>query len=116
MLKSKYRFSFLLEMLISIFFFILSATLCIQLYAQASQMNTEANEKKELLEYAENYIESTSHYERNDFYLDQNYKKKKKGVYHVMISYSDSKHLYRMKITKKNHQLLNLSFYKEASQ
>lgn len=113
MLREKYRFSFLLEMLICIFFFILSATLCIQLYARANQMNSEANEKKELLEYAENYIESTSHYEIKDFYLDENCKEIKKGIYHVVISYSNSKHLYQMKITKKNHLLLNLSFYKE---
>lgn len=116
MIKSRYRFSFLLEMLVSIFFFILSATLCIQLYAKACQLNTEANEKKKLLEYAQDYIENTDDYEVKDYYLDQDFQEKKKGCYHVMISYSKEKKVYQIKVNKKDTELLKLSFYKEASQ
>lgn len=107
--SSSHTFSFLLEFVIILFFFAISSLLCIQLFTSAIHINTVSNEKKELLEYAENYIE-TKDVNESTYYLNSNFKESKKGIYKVSITYS--KHRYHMNIKKGKENYLHLSFYK----
>lgn len=113
--KPMHSFSFLMEFLIILLFFALSATICVRLYSASYAMNSKANQEKLALEYAQNYIESNQAFEPKTFYVDKNFKEGKEKVYKVTIVYQakENPH-YVLTIRKASQKLLSLTFYKEA--
>lgn len=71
--KPLHSFSFLMEFLIILLFFALSATICVRLYSASYAMNSKANQEKLALEYAQNYIESNQAFEPKNILCRQKF-------------------------------------------
>lgn len=104
---SKKPFSFFLELVLVLFFFLISSTILIQIYARMMQISNQDSYRQEAMVIAQNEIEAGTH--------KTNFQEKRHGnVYTVKIK-EIKENQYRMRIYIKNTKVLDYTYYKGAN-
>lgn len=106
-----HSFSFLMEFVIILFFFTISAMICTQIFTRSVMRNTRANEKRAALEYATNYIESHDHIKKSYISLDSNFEESIEPYYDVLIEKENGQ--YTITVNRLDDTLVSISFTKE---
>lgn len=112
--KNTKSLSFLLEYLFVLFFFAISAMICIQLYTKSITINTNANIEKMALEYAQEAIENQVFQNSAYQYLnhDGQVVHQADAVYILRCQKVDDNYPhYRVHVQYKEKSILSLPFY-----
>ena len=111
--KMTHSFSFLMEFLFVIFFFSLSAMICIQIYSNSYVTNQRANQTKEALEFAQNYIETNETIQEGTYTFDEQFEENQNSYYIMTIEYSNESYPhYVLSIEQDGNVLVSIPFYK----
>lgn len=108
--RSTKSISFLMEFIIIVFFFAISSAICVNVYAQAESMNTEANDKKTALLLAQNYIESYDDQSKTFISYDENGNEDKQAYFTLQVQAGSTSEIKEVVITCKEKQLVSLQF------
>lgn len=104
--------SFLMEFIIVLCFFSVAAIICISIYANSYHINEKANQGKQALAFAQNYIETQSHQEPTleTFYLDENFKLSITNKKFLVKVQSQNYDTFKITIYDKKDELISLPF------
>lgn len=106
--RSTKSISFLMEFIIVVFFFAISSSICVSVYAKAENMNTKANDKKTAILIAQNYIESYDANSKAYLTYDKNGKLTKQAYFTLRLQESNSKDINEVVITSHDEILIRL--------
>lgn len=115
--KNTKSLSFLLEYLFVLFFFAISAMICIQIYTKSITINTTANVEKMALEYAQEAIEHQVFQQSAYQYLDYGGKMVDEAdAIYTLSCHKESNDFshYRVDVNYKDKAILSLPFYQEG--
>lgn len=106
--RSTKSISFLMEFIIVVFFFAISSSICVSVYAKAANMNTKANDKKTAILLAQNYIESYDENSKAYLTYDKNGKTTKQAYFTLRLQESNSKDINEVVVTSHDEILIRL--------
>ena len=115
--KNTKSLSFLLEYLFVLFFFALSAMICIQIYAKSIVMNTSANIEKAAMDYAQEAIEQQAFTQSAYQYLDEDGQivDQDQAMFILTCQKSDTRFPhYNVNVQYDDEQILSLPFYQKG--